>query len=327
MPNWKYKVFIQRLLSQIPFGEQVNFMLQAVRRSPRFSGTCVAAEVRQRLLSVGGLIRKLSSHLRLEEATVVEIGTGWVPLPTVLLYLAGVRTIHTYDIVRRARWSAMSAMIRALRDNVEGCADAIGCPRRIVDQRLTRLEGAASMKQMLDLANIIYVAPGDASATGLPDGSVDLFFAYSVFESVPLPILHAFCREARRLLRPGTGRLCAMVGCGDDYIVFDKKLHILDYLKYSDEQWDRMVNRYNRYHYNRLREQEFLDILGEHGATIDATEHVLKPEHVEYVKSIPLAERFRRFTPEQNAVVDTEVIASFGKREQVLEAAAVRVDV
>jgi SAM-dependent methyltransferase len=311
MPNWKYKVFVQRLLWQVPFGEHVNFMLQAVRRSSRSSARGLAAEIHQRLAPVGGSIRRLSGHLRLEEAAVVEVGTGWAPLPTVLLYLAGARSIHTYDIVRRARWSAMSLMIRALRNDIEQCADALGQPRPAVEQRLARIEGATSMKQMLDLANITYVAPGDASATGLPDGSIDLYFAYSVFENVPLPVLHAFCREARRVLRPGSGRLCATLGCGDDYAGFDKKLHMLDYLKYSDQQWDRLVNRYNRYYYNRLREQEYLDILREHGATVDAIQHRLRAEDVEYVKTIPLAERFRRFTPEQNAVVNTEVIASF----------------
>jgi len=70
-------------------------------------------------------------------------------------------------------------------------------------------------------------------------------------------------------------------------------------------------DNHNRYYYSRIREQEFLDILREYGATIDSIEHILKPEHVEYVKSIPLAERFHQFTPEQNAVLQTQVIASF----------------
>ena len=79
------------------------------------------------------------------------------------------------------------------------------------------------MEQMFELANIVYVAPGDASATGLPDGSIDLFFAYSVFQYVPLYGLHAFCSEVRAVLRPGTGRFWAQVACGDDYAGFDKK--------------------------------------------------------------------------------------------------------
>ena len=73
------------------------------------------------------------------------------------------------------------------------------------------------------------------------------------------------------------------------------------------------MNQHNRYYFNRVREQEVLNILSKHGATVDPIEHILKPEHVEYVKGIPLAERFRRFTPEQNGVVWTEIIASFAE--------------
>jgi hypothetical protein len=311
MANWKHKVLFQRVLSRIPFGEQMNVAVQAVKRSPLFPDQGFEAETRDRMISVGRLIQRLSSVLPLEGATVLEVGTGWAPIPTILLYLAGVRTIHTYDISRRAHWSAMRSIIRALRGRIDECADALGQPRNRVDQRLARIEGATSMGQMLDLAQIIYVAPGNVLATGFPDGSIDLLFAYSVFEHIPLQVLDAMCREASRLLRQGTGRLCVQIDCGDNFAGFDKRLHALDYLKYSDEQWNRMVNDHNLHHFNRLREQEFLDILKGHGAVIDSVKNASRPGYVEYVKAIPLAERFRSFTPEQNAIVATEIIASF----------------
>jgi hypothetical protein len=309
MPHWRHKVFIQRLLRRVPFGEGVNRMLQLLRRSSDSAGS----SMRSRCLSVAPLIQRLACHLRLEEATVVEVGTGWIPLPSFLLYLAGARKIHTYDIVRRVRWSTLCSMIRTLGNDIEGIADAMGQPRQLVKQRLARIQDARNMQDMLARANIAYVAPANVSATGLPDGSVELFFAYSVFEYIPIRELHALCREVGRLLRPDSGHLCAVVGCGDDYAMFDRKLHRLDYLRYSDQRWERMVNNGNRYYFNRMREREFLDLLAENGATVDAIEHTLAAEDIDYVKQMPLAERFRRFTPEQNAVVWTEVIASFAK--------------
>ena len=310
MLKWQRKVLLQRAFSRVPCGEQLNSLLQAVKRSPLFPARGFQAETHGRLASVGGLIKRVSTLLPLEGATVVEVGTGWAPIPTLLLSLAGVRTIHTYDIVRRARWSAWRSIARALRDRAGACADAIGQPREAVEQRLARIEGATSMKQMLDLANIDYVAPGDVMATGFPEGSIDLFFAYSVFEHIPMSVLRGFCREAGRLLRPGTGRLCVQFDCADNFSGFDKTLHPLDYLRYSDDEWNRLVNDRNRYHFNGIREQEFLDILKEDGAEIDDVQHTSRPGYLEYVKTIPLAERFRQFTPEQNAIVTTEVIAS-----------------
>ena len=314
MLNWKRKVLLQRVLSRIPFGEQFNSCLQAVKRSPLFPDLGFAAETRDRLVPVGRLIRTLSGFLPLEGATVVEVGTGWVPLPTVLLYLAGARVIHTYDIVRRVRWAALRRILQALRGSVDACADAIGQPRRTVDQRLARIEGASSLEQMLDLAGIRYVAPGDVLATGLPDGSIDLFFAYSVFEHLPMELVHAFIREAGRLLRPGTGRFCVALDCVDNFSRFDKSLHPLDYLTYSDAEWNRLVNDRNRYHFNRLRSQEVQEILRGRGAAIDAVREESAPGYAEYVKGLALDARFRRFTPEQNAALSTEIVACFPAR-------------
>jgi len=310
MLNWKRKVLLQRALSRVPFGEQLDVLLHAVKRSPLFPEHGFEAETSDRIASVGGMIKRLSRVLPLEGATVVEVGTGWAPIPTILLHLAGVRSIHTYDIVRRARWSAWRGIVRALRRHLAACADAIGQPRERVDLRLARLEGATNQKQMLELANIDYVAPGNVLATGFPDGSIDMFFAWSVFEHIPLSVLRAFCQEAGRLLRPGSGRLCVQFDCADNFSGFDKSLHPLDYLQYSDEQWNSLVNDRNRYHFNRIREQEFLDILKEYGASVDYVENTSRPGYLEYVEAMPLAERFQHFTPAQNAIVTTAIIAS-----------------
>jgi len=311
MQNWERKVLFQRVLSRIPIGEQMNSLLQALKRSPLFPDNGFEAETNERMVTVGRLIRRVAGFMRLEDARVLEVGTGWAPIPTLMLYLAGAGSIHTYDIARRAHWSALKSIVKALRARVDACAEAIGLPYHVVDQRLGRIEVASSMKQMLDLANITYVAPGDALANRLPDGSVDLFFAYSVFEHLPMKLLHAFCREANRLLRPGIGRMCVQFDCGDNFAGYDKSLHALDYLRYTDAEWDRLVNDNNRYHFNRLREQEFLEILKAHGAAVDSVHSLSYPGYAEYVQAMPVAERFRRFTPEQNAVAGSEVIATF----------------
>jgi len=311
MQNWERKVLFQRVLSRIPIGEQMNSLLQALKRSPLFPDNGFEAETQERMPVLGRLIRRLSAFLPLEDARVVEVGTGWAPIPTLMLYLAGVGCIHTYDIARRAHWSALKSIVKALRARADACAEALGLPYHAVDQRLGRIEVASSMKQLLDLANIVYVAPGDVLDNRFPDGSVDLFFAYSVFEHIPLKLLHAYCREANRLLRPRTGRMCVQLDCGDNFAGYDKNLHSLDYLRYTDAEWNRMVNDNNRYHFNRLREQEFLEILKAHGAALDSVHSHSCPGYAEYVRAIPLAERFRRFTPEQNAVAGSEIIATF----------------
>ena len=52
-------------------------------------------------------------------------------------------------------------------------------------------------------AGIDYRAPGDATNTGLEDGSVDAHFSYNVFEHVPAEAIEKILAEARRILKPG----------------------------------------------------------------------------------------------------------------------------
>jgi SAM-dependent methyltransferase len=245
----------------------------------------------------------------LEGAVVVEVGTGWVPLPTLLLYLCGTRRIVTYDIARHARYSETRELLELIRQDLDVCSEVLGVPRELVDQRLARVEPASNLDQLFARANIEYIAPGDASKTGLSDGSADVYYSWSVIEYMPLPVVHAVFREARRILKP-TGRFFAMVGCEDEYSWFDKRLPSQHNLKYSDEQWKRIAMNDVRY-INRLRDPEFMEIAEQHGAKVEDIQRDLRPEDIEQVNNMKLAERFARFAPEQNAVRRMEFILSF----------------
>lgn len=309
MPNWRLKAIMQKILSRLPFAEQINSLMQSSRYVLRLGRSSRVAQTRRRIGLVGKSIHMLAQHVRLEGATVVEVGTGWAPLPTTLLYLCGAGRIHTYDIVRRARFSLSRDMLRVFRQELDACSEALGLPREVISDRLARLEPATTLEDLFAKANIEYYAPGDAASTGLPDKSIDLFYSYAVLDYVPLDVLHAMCREARRLLKP-TGRFYAFIGCSDDYASFDRGLHNLDYLKYSDAEWVRLAS--NAFYFaNRMREQEYIDVFQQHGAAVENVVHTLRPEDVAHVKTLKLDDRFRRFTPERNAVVRTEIILSF----------------
>ena len=186
-------------------------------------------------------------------------------------------------------------MLQVLREELDACSEALALPREVIGDRLARLESATTIEDMFANANIEYYAPGDVTSTGLPDNSIDLFYSYAVLDYVPLDALHAMCREARRLLKP-SGRFYAFIGCSDDYSSFDRKLHNLDYLQYSDAQWVHLAS--NAFYFaNRMREQEFIELFQQHGATVENIEHALRPEDVAHVTTLKVDNRFRRFTP------------------------------
>jgi SAM-dependent methyltransferase len=308
MPNWRLKVLSEKVLSCLPYRHKLNQALQMVRYGLRIGSPGRDASMRGRIPDVGRRLHHLGRHVPLEGAAVCDVGTGF-GLPAILLYLAGAERIWSFDVVRQVTFGYMRRLLRVLRRDIAVCAESLGAPQEVVDHRLAAIEQAASLDELFARANILYQAPKDATATGLPSGSVDLYYTFYVLECVPLDVLHALCREARRLLRP-SGRFYAMMGCISDYAAIDKRLHPFHYLSYSDEEWTRIAGNRMK-HLNRLREQEYLEIFQQHAATVLDIEHDLRPEDVEYVGKMPLAARFARLTPAQNAVMRTQIILSF----------------
>lgn len=305
MPNWRIKAYTQWILSKLPYGERLNHALQAIKlRGPKRS-----ARTLKRIPQVGAALRRLAQQVPLENAEVVEVGTGWVPFVTLLLYLCGTRRIWTFDIVRHCRFQLVKEMLAVLRSHSDQCASSLGVNHEVYEQRLGRIEGASDLEELFKRANIEYAAPADAAVTGLPDASVDIHLSYSVFEYVPVQALNAILAEAARILKP-EGRLYAYMGCGDDYATFDKKLNAFYYLKFTDAQWQRRGVS-GLYLANRLREQEYIELLQRLGGRVEAVTHTLRDADIEYLRQMQVADRFARLTPEQNAVRITELIASF----------------
>jgi Methyltransferase domain len=113
---------------------------------------------------------------------------------------------------------------------------------------------------------VVYRAPCDAAATGLPAASVDVVFSNSVLEHVPRPAIERCLVEARRTLRAG-GVMFHSVNCGDHYAYVDRDVHQLNYLRFSDVQWRKWNNRF--LYQNRLRAVDFVEMARAAGFAIE----------------------------------------------------------
>ena len=113
---------------------------------------------------------------------------------------------------------------------------------------------------------IHYRAPADATRSTLPDGDVDVVFSNSVLEHVPPDVIDAMYAESMRILSP-RGVMFHSVNCGDHYAYVDRNVHQLNYLRYSDEEWQRWNNAF--LYQNRLRAHWFVDGARRHGFDID----------------------------------------------------------
>jgi SAM-dependent methyltransferase len=253
-------------------------------------------------------------HLRsvrfsVARATLLEIGTGWYPTFPTCFYLAGAARVHTYDIVRHVTPEMVSALASRLRLHLGTLATSSGLAEDTIAAELDSFRAALERGDDLGTASggVIDYRVGDASRTGLPDGSVDMVFSNSVLEHIPQPVLEALFAEAMRVLRPG-GIVFHSVNCGDHYAYFDSSISQLNYLRYSDREWNLMWN--NRFHYqNRLRAKEFTAMAQRAGFTIELDASKVWPQRLAELAAIEVAPEFARYTREEACLTNIDFVA------------------
>lgn len=295
--DWRAKAVVQSILSSVPWGERINDLLQLQVGGLRNFD----AEVRGKLNDWIGMMKLLAEcEIDVRDATILEIGTGWFPTLPVCFWLAGVRNCITYDLRRHLRPELTGRMIYVLEPYLDAIANAADIAPTSVRQRYAEIG-----KDTLRSCGITYMAPGDASRTGLPDGSVDIVFSNSVLEHVTREALAAIMSETRRILRP-SGVAAHCVACNDHYAHFDRRISYVNYLRFPEKKWRRWNNAL---HYqNRLRARDFLKLAQDSGLCVITERQYIRPGVEPALQNLPIAEDFRGYTRDELAATTVNFV-------------------
>jgi len=302
--NWRSKVIMQFLLSHLPKGEQINYLLQNLitkSHSPEKIGCRIPNLVKK--------LQLINNYKKLEGISALEIGTGWDAINALLLYLMGAKIIYTYDHVPHVRYKLIKEVINQIENRIDEIHSITLIPKSVLVNRITKLQCATNTKMVFKTANIIYKSPGDATRTELSDNSIDLVFSHAVLEHVSESIIHSLIIETKRVLRKN-GIVYHAIGLHDHYAGFDKNINKVNFLRYPEWLWSFFIKNKISYH-NRLREKEFINIFESHGAKIEMINNMIDPEDVETLKTMKIDKRFSGMTREELAVNYSEVIFSF----------------
>jgi SAM-dependent methyltransferase len=299
--RWVAKAAVQRGLGALPQGERLNYVFQ---RHVLHSFPVADSAVRQKFTRATAHLAAYKEHgpgVPAAKATFYEFGAGWdlaIPLSYALL---GVGRQVVIDIRPSARTELVNETIAALerlRPELEGAAG----------RSLRDLGGSvSSIAELEPRFGIHYLAPCDARDTGLPAGSIDFASSTDTCEHIPAPDLAEIFRESRRLLRPG-GAFSCRIDLQDHYAYFDRSLSRYNFLRYSDRTW-RLVNSPLHYQ-NRLRAPDYLELVREAGLELVVSNPSGPSEQgrVE-LEALPIAQRFRRYPPEELGVTVLSFVA------------------
>jgi len=230
----------------------------------------------------------------LEGCRVMEVGTGrWLDLP-LGLYLCGAGPIDTFDLhryLKRRRVERTAAFFRANPGRLAGLFAPV-VPGETLSRRLRAIAEAGGAAEIMLRAGIRYHAPSNAAATGLPAGSIDAHISYTVFEHIPAEALRAILVEARRILAPG-GVVLHHIDPSDHCAHDDPTITPVNFLRFSDEEWQRYAGNQFGYH-NRLRAFQYREIFESCGYEILRWEEHVDRRSLELLESgFPLDTQFR----------------------------------
>lgn len=296
MPSWLLKAALQGVMSALPASDRLNYLFQR-----HVTGSVVLSdEVFQRKVA------QCSRHIQSFQAAradaglpgvALELGTGWYPVVPVGLALAGVTRVVTVDVSSllspertRRVLAAYAALLRS--GEAEKLLPRISPDRAAVVAAAAADQATKSTDELLAPLGI-QVLIGDARASGLPAGSVDLFVSNNTFEHIAPQVLREIVAEFKRLAAPGAV-MDHFIDMSDHYAHFDGAITEFNYLRYSDRTW-RLFN--NRLQYqSRLRIPDYRRIVGEGGFSIVAEDDEQGP--ADALAAVALAPRFRHYAVE-----------------------------
>lgn len=291
--DWRYKAGVSTVFSHAPFGHRMYVLFQRrVTRTLPVSDTAFVENVefgREHL----ALLQKHEAR-PISALQFFEFGVGQDLKFPLTFHSLGVERQILVDLRRLLRPSLVNSAVERLRR----FGPTLGLPR--VPSGPVEGSTRADWDRWASAHGLDYRAPADARSTGLPDRSVDVVTSISVLEHVPPDDILAILRECRRILKDD-GWAVMNVDYTDHYASFDRTITHYNFLRFSEREWRRWNP--SMIYQNRLRHSEYLDIVRRAGFEIvDEVVRRGSKEDVDLLRTFPLHEKYRGFSPEDLAV-------------------------
>jgi SAM-dependent methyltransferase len=283
---WQVQLATGLVKAALPFRDDFRRMVRKVRPYRANRGNTYQA-LEQGLRQVR-LLRDAGANL---SGTVLELGSGWLPVVPLLFYLAGADRLLLTDIHRLMDERTIEEAKRVLRESAAKVAGELGLSESLLRARLDR---------PFPYDYFVPWSPRD-----LANASVDVVISRTVLEHIPADVLESYMPEFARILRPG-GMMCHLIDNSDHWQHHDKQLSRLHFLRYEDGLlWRMLCVRRSQ---NRLRHGDYMKLFERHGFVPLFVEGEPDARSMEDLKSLPLASRFRGRDVADLAILTSTVV-------------------
>lgn len=261
--NHRLKTRIFKILSLLPdsLGYSLYHFLQNIGSKQTFEKKIQSTK--QSYAIIDSILQK--NNIGLENLKIAELGSGWLPiLPYQFILKGGAKDIATYDI--NEHYDVKE--IKKVNDyyNKEYVFE-------IVKKGKYQLHTAVNYYPKTNICN------GNFK-------QIDLVVSRFVLEHVPLvniKTMHSFFKDH---LKSGS-YILHLISPSDHRAYSDSSLSLHDFLKYSEEEWDRIQTKFD-YH-NRLRLPQYLEFFEKEFEIVYVEHDIMNTNSVAYAKFKELA--------------------------------------
>jgi hypothetical protein len=245
--KWVIKTIVFKGLSALPaqIGDYLYHKIQEIGLDKKFKMSYNSNK--SSFKKFNEIINQLNYNL--DNTNVLEIGTGWFPFfPYFLISEKKINEISTIDLNQHMKAKYVRMVEQKLLDE------------NIINSESVKLNGFLNDK-------IKYFPK--TSLTTVDVSEVNLVFSRFVLEHVyPSSMLEI--HEYLFNNMPINSRIIHMISPGDHRSYYDNNLSNVDFLKYTDAEWEKLCTRFD-YH-NRMRVNEYISMFEKIGFIIEYLE-------------------------------------------------------
>jgi hypothetical protein len=299
MKKWIQKAIVQKILSYLPFGQNINYLFQKyVTKGENLNDEYFIDRL-------GHAKKHIQYYQNITgnrfPNSCLEIGTGWYPVVPISFFLIGSETIYSVDIKMLTSKERLATTLRKFVELVDGGKlndffDYQTERFNVIQVILSDLENY-DLSQMLQLLKITYLIE-DARKLSLPVNSIDLINSNNTFEHIAPKILIPILKEFRRIVKKEKGVMSHFIDMSDHFAHFDKSINIYNFLQFSNRQWNWIDNSIQPQ--SRLRIYDYKNIYEE--LQIPITELTFREGSITELKSIKLDHSFSNKSLEEIAI-------------------------
>jgi len=258
--RWIAKALAQKSVAKLG-------MLPLYHRAQQVGGRLRNFHPRTRIEYAGKLAADVGRE-RLRGATVVEIGTGWVPVVPIGIYLLGAREVASFDLSRHLLPDLALRTAKLMPECFEELARRSGVSLDELRSRYSSIAACSNWDALAQHIGFSYRAPADVTHAASADCSVDIVYSNLVLEHVTAQALAAILSHSMRILKPG-GVCWHNIDYTDHYSHTHAGLSAINFLRYGDRFWG-AIGQNEILYLNRLRRSEYLAAFARAGFEVES---------------------------------------------------------